>query len=212
MTDKCDECDEVIKRGKFIVFEGLDGSGKTTQIKRIVKHLQKRGVRCLATKEPTDGPIGNIARLALHGTDPLSTDALALVFAADRAEHIAKQINPALTAGLHVLCDRFVYSNMAFQGTAIPLNILAAYNERSLTAPDMTIFIDVDPEECTRRQSRRKIKEIYDGLKLAQEIRSLYFKAFEQHRERMPVTVVDGNAGEDEVFARLLAVVTELLV
>ena len=212
MADKCEERGEVIKRGKFIVFEGLDGSGKTTHIKRLTKHLQKQDIRCLATKEPTDGIIGNIARLALHGKEPLSIDALALIFAADRAEHIAKQINPALTAGLHVLCDRFVYSNMAFQGTAIPLNTIAAYNERSLTAPDMTIFIDVTPEECARRQSRRKIKEIYDGLKLAQEIRSLYFEAFEQHKERMPVTVVDGNGEEDEVFARLLAVVTALLV
>ena len=211
MKDKCDECDEVIKFGKFIVFEGLDGSGKTTQIKRIAKHLETQGVRCLVTKEPTDGSIGHIARLALHGKEPLSTDALALVFAADRADHIAKEVRPALKAGIHVLCDRFVYSNMAFQGTAIPLDIIAAYNRRSLKAPDMTIFIDVHPEECARRQSKRKIKEIYDGLEFAQEIRSLYFEAFKQHKDRMPVIVVDGNEEKDEVFARLLAIVTALL-
>jgi len=212
MTDQSEACDETVKRGKFIVFEGLDGSGKTTQIKRIVRHLQAQGVRCIATKEPTDGVIGNIARQALHGTEPLSVDALALVFAADRAEHIAKEVCPTLEAGIHVLCDRFVYSNMAFQGTAIPLDTIAAYNERSLTAPDMTLFIDVDPEECVRRQSRRKITEIYDGLAFAKEIRALYFEAFERHKGRMPVTVVDGNAKEEEVFARLLGKVSGLLV
>jgi len=204
-----------MKRGKFIVFEGLDGSGKTTQIKRLAAHFAKQGVNCLATKEPTDMPLGNLAREVLLGNTPLSTDAFALLFAADRVEHVTREVLPALKAGVIVLCDRFVYSNMAFQGTAISQEIIASYNERaiSLATPDLTIFIDVHPEECTRRiVSTRQTLEIYDGLKFAQEIRGLYLKAFDRYSERMPVKIVDGNMSEDEVFEQLLSTLTSLLV
>jgi len=205
-----------INRGKFIVFEGLDGSGKTTQLKRLAAHFAKQaqGVSFLATKEPTDGTLGNLARHVLLGDTPLSTDAFALLFAADRVEHIIREVQPALEAGTFVLCDRFVYSNMAFQGTALPQEVIASYNERavSLATPDLTIFIDVSPEECTRRiVSTRKNLEIYDGMEFAREIRNLYMKAFECYGERMPVKIVDGNMSEDEVFEQLLAIVSPLM-
>ena len=194
-----------VKRGKFIVFEGLDGSGKTTQIKRLGAHYAKAGINCLVTKEPTDGPIGVIARSALRGITPLSTEALALVFAADRLEHVVKEIRPALEAGINVICDRFIYSNMAFQGAAVPVGNLASYNERAMTAPDITIFIDTHPEECTRRiLSTRQYLEIYDGEKLAWEIRERYLELFELFKDRMPVVTIDGNRSEQDVFSQLL--------
>ena len=201
-----------VKRGKFIVFEGLDGSGKTTQIKRLGAYFAEEGIRCIVTKEPTDGPIGVLVRNVLRGITPLSTESLALLFAADRAEHVTRQIRHALESGTHVLCDRFVYSNMAYQGMKIPLNTIAAYNERFFTAPDLTLFIDTDPKECARRiTANRQTREIYDDEKLAQKIRPLYLEAFNLYRDQMPVTMIDGNLEKCDVFARLLYMIKLLL-
>jgi len=197
---------------KFIVFEGLDGCGKTTQIERLGAHLSNKGANCLVTREPTNGAIGSIARQALLGEIELSTDALALVFAADRAEHVEKVIRPSLAAGQHVLCDRFVYSNMAFQGTKLPIEAIAAYNARSFDAVDMTIFIDVPPEECNRRISAsRKNVEIYDKIEIMRRVRELYSEVFRLYGNVMPVSFIDGNAPEDDVFSKILSAVSGIL-
>ena len=195
--------------GKFIVIEGIDGSGKSTQAVRLAEHLTQKNIKCLTTKEPTDGPIGSMARRAVCGFLPLSADALALLFAADRAEHIAKEIRPALKpeAGdsTFVVCDRYVYSNMAYQGLYV-----AKYNEAFLLVPDLTLFVDTDPEECTRRiMKSRANMEIYDGVEIAQEIRKRYFEAFRAYEDIMPVVVIDGNQPEDDVFAQILSIVME---
>jgi len=201
-----------INRGKFIVFEGLDGSGKTTQIKRLSAYYAAHGIDCLVTKEPTDGPIGVLARSALHGSISLTTESLALLFAADRAEHVVRDIRPALEAGVNVLCDRFIYSNMAFQGMEVPMSTIASYNERAMIAPDLTIFIDTHPKECTRRiLSARQNLEIYDGEKLAWQIRGRYLELFGLFGDKMPVVTIDGNRQESDVFAQLLDVSGHLL-
>jgi len=198
-------------KGKFIVLEGLDGCGKTTQAQRLFEHLNGKH-RCLITREPTDEAMGVIARQALLGEVKLTPEGLALVFAADRAEHIAGEIRPALGAGINVICDRYVYSNIAFQGTEIPPSVVYAFNSHFLIPPDMTIFIDTAPEECTRRIiSTRKNFELYDGVSWAEAVRLRYLEAFEQYGEQMPVKMVNGNQGEDEVFAELLIVVGEVL-
>jgi thymidylate kinase len=94
---------------------------------------------------------------------------------------------------------------MAFQGAAVPVSSLASYNERAMTAPDITIFIDTPPEECTRRiLSARQYLEIYDGEKLAREIRGRYLELFGLFNDSMPVVTIDGSLSEQEVFARLL--------
>ena len=201
-----------VERGKFIVFEGLDGSGKTTQIKRLASHFTEQGLNCLVTSEPTNGPIGVLCRSALRGITPMSQDAMALIFAADRMEHILEEVRPALDAGVHVLCDRYVYSNMAFQGDIVPISTIAAYNERSMTKPDLSVFIDVKPEECSRRMtSSRQGAEIYDSPKLAIETRERYLKIFELYEKQMPIKIIDGNLSEDKVFVELLSALQDAL-
>jgi len=201
-----------VKLGKFIVLEGLDGSGKTTQIKRLVDYLSKNKHHCLTTKEPTDGPIGSLALETIRGLSSLSPDTLALLFAADRSEHILRKIRPALQAGINIICDRFVYSNLAYQGETIPQNTIFAYNSQFLLPPDLTIFIDTSPEECTRRIiSTRKSFELFDGVKRASNIRNEFLKAFVTYGKQMPVKIIDGNLDEDEVFKQLINAVEELL-
>jgi len=201
-----------VKLGKFIVLEGLDGSGKTTQIKRLVDYLSKNKHHCLTTKEPTDGPIGSLALETIRGLSSLSPDTLALLFAADRSEHILRKIRPALQAGINIICDRFVYSNLAYQGETIPQNTIFAHNSQFLLPPDLTIFIDTSPEECTRRIiSTRKSFELFDGVKRASNIRNEFLKAFVTYGKQMPVKIIDGNLDEDEVFKQLINAVEELL-
>ena len=202
-----------MKLGKFIVLEGLDGSGKTTQVKRLVEHLSKAKHHCLTTKEPTDGSIGMLAQETIRGISSLSSDTLALLFAADRSEHILRKIRPALEAGINVICDRFVYSNLAYQGDVIPQKTIFAYNSQFLLSPDLTIFIDTSPEECTRRIiSTRKNFELFDGVQRAKGIQVEYFKAFAAYGKQMPVKIIDGNLNEDEVFKQLINSVEELLM
>ncbi|HYY53573.1 MAG TPA: dTMP kinase, partial [Myxococcales bacterium] len=111
--------------GRFIALEGLDGSGTTTQAERIASVLRAQGRRVLLTREPSDGPIGTLIRLALTGrlglpqrSGPLTEEALALLFAADRVDHLAAVIEPALERGELVVCDRYVLSSLAYQGSA----------------------------------------------------------------------------------------------
>ena len=250
--------DKNIINSKFIVFEGLDGSGKSTQVKRLTNHFNSLGLKNLTTKEPTDGPMGKLAKRAVCGmwednghvpeskagstveskaeskagsqaeskagpqaeskagpqaeSKTPTPEALALLFAADRSEHIAQLIRPALeSAGTYVLCDRYVYSNMAYQGMDIPIGHIAAYNIPFLIYPDLTIFIDTSPEECTRRiLAARQHLEIYDGTETATKIREQYIKAFKFYGEYMPVVIIDGNLHEDEVFSRVLRVLREV--
>jgi len=197
-----------VKKGKFIVLEGLDGCGKTTQAQRLVEHLNKNKHHCLITKEPTDEAMGVMTRQALLGNISLTSNGLALLFAADRAEHTVNEIRPTLESGVNVICDRYVYSNLAFQGTEIPQDVIYSYNSHSLLSPDLTIFIDTSLEECTRRIiSTRKNFELYDGVNYARDIRARYLEAFEQYGKQMPVKIINGNQNEDEVFAELIFVV-----
>jgi len=201
-----------MKLGKFIVLEGIDGSGKTTQVGRLVDYLNNNGCRCIATKEPTNGSIGTLAMETIRGLSSLSPNTLALLFAADRSEHILHEILPALEAGIHVICDRFVYSNLAYQGETIPHETIFDYNSQFLVQPDLTIFIDTSPEECTNRiASTRKSFELFDGTERAKGIRAEYFKAFGTYSKQMPVEIIDGNLDVDEIFKQLLIVVRALI-
>jgi len=195
-----------MKRGKFIILEGLDGSGKTTQIKRLGAHFSEIGNDFLITREPTNSTLGRLARQVLLGEIPMPTEAFALLFAADRVEHLITEIRPALEAGRHVICDRFVYSNMAFQGAALSFETIAAYNNLAISEPDLCIFIDTQPQECTRRiAAARQTKEIYDGYENAVNIRNRYLQIFEQYP--VPVSIVDGNLQEDDIYQQLLNII-----
>ena len=197
-------------KGKFIVLEGIDGSGKTTQAKNLGEFFEKSGINCLLTREPTNSSLGRLARAALLMEENFCPEALGLLFAADRADHIKREILPALEASALVLCDRYVYSNMAFQGTAVPQKHIAAYHEGFLVYPDLTLFIDVDPEETKRRLSTRANPELYDDMQVSHEVRRQYFSAFELLGHKMPVVHINGNLSEDEVFGLLKAAVMPL--
>ena len=143
------------QRGVFLVLEGLDGAGTTTQLERLAERLRSGGKDVLTTFEPSHGAVGVMVRaLITSGTAPDPTE-LALLFAADRLHHLRTEVLPALEAGVHVLCDRYVLSSLAYQSAeGVDVDWVAGLNSRAV-APDVTVFLDVPVEVCLERIALR---------------------------------------------------------
>jgi dTMP kinase len=158
----------------FVVVEGIDGAGTTTQIERYAEHLRQQGRKVHVTREPTTGPIGGFIRELLTGKRALPSaptyDLMALLFAADRLDHIRGEIEPALADGAVVLSDRYDLSSLAYQSIASDSDLPAheiVHWIRSLNRfarrPDVTLVIDVAPEQAsTRRRARGGAAELYE--------------------------------------------------
>ena len=193
------------KKGVFIVIEGLDGSGKTTQAKMLAKKLEKTH-KVLLTAEPSLGKIGSFIREdCLYEEKRLPTEAEALLFAADRIEHMYSEVKPALEAGKLVICDRYIYSSLAYQGSAgLSLEWIKTINARALQ-PDFSIFIDVPPERVIERLQRKK--SVMETLEIQRKVREVYLK----YVEKGELVRVDGDKPKDAVAAELGSKVLELL-
>ena len=162
------------KKGIFIVIEGLDGSGKTTQATLLAKKLEQNH-KIFLTAEPSRGKIGTFIREScLYEDKRLPTEAEALLFAADRIEHMYNEVKPALDESKLVICDRYIYSSLAYQGSAgLSLEWIKTINSRSLQ-PDFSIFIDVSPEKVIERLQRKK--SIMETLETQTKVREVYLK------------------------------------
>lgn len=137
----------------FIVIEGIDGSGKGTQAKALKERLKDLGKDVLLTREPTKGPTGRLIRE--HLSNPfLDDEALALLFASDRIEHLEKEIRPAMDSGKFVISDRYVYSSIAYQGQKIDMEWVGDINKYA-DKPDLAILLDLDPKIAERRMKDR---------------------------------------------------------
>ncbi len=160
------------RRGAFIVIEGLDGSGKTTQTKHLVNNLKKE-YNVVYTAEPSRGEIGAfIRRRILYRKTRPPISAEALLFAADRIEHLQNEVVPLLEKGAIVVSDRYIYSSLAYQGSAgVDLDWIQIINAQALK-PDLALFIDVDPEIVLKRLTRKK--SIMENLQTQQKVRGVY--------------------------------------
>lgn len=160
-------------RGVFIVLEGIDGSGTSTQSGALAAALRARGHEVVETCEPSERSIGRLARARLaRDAEPLDRRALALLFAADRLDHVARQIEPALAAGRVVLSDRYVMSSWVYQSLDCDPQWVREIN-RFAPWPDLTFVLDVSAAEAMRRVAGREgIEEIFETtpqqVKLAQ--------------------------------------------
>lgn len=194
------------QRGLFIVFEGLDGCGKTTQMERLRQHLSERGVPCAAHREPTDGPVGRVIRQAIQKEICLAEETLALLFAADRYEH-ALALKKLLAAGQTVLCDRYLFSSLAYQSVSLSMETVRGYNRaaEALLLPDLTVFLDVSPEACMHRiTANRPQTDLFETTARLQKVRAGFYRAFDLLENKAPVLRVDGGQSMDEVFADIL--------
>ena len=193
------------EKGVFICIEGLDGCGKTTQAKLLAKKLAQ-SYNSVYTSEPSRGNIGTfIRKRCLYGEKRLSTIVEALLFAADRFEHVENEIRPALREGRLVISDRYVYSSLAYQGAAgLSLEWIRTVNEHALK-PDLAVFIDVKLETVMNRlKSKRSVMENIETLEKARDIYLKFVAKGELIR-------IDGNRAKDEVAETLSKVVLKLL-
>ena len=194
-----------MKKGRFLVFEGLDGSGKTTQMARIQKRLTGMGVPADITCEPTNGPVGTLIRQILEGRISMDPRTLAALFAADRTDHLVTPdtgVQALVKQGHTVLCDRYYFSSYAYHARDMDLSWVICMNAVNATImkPDLTLFIDVAPKTCLARiRAGRKHLDLFEKIDILTQVRDNYFAAFERLKDQETVVVVDGNATEQEV-------------
>jgi dTMP kinase len=195
----------MVKKGIFVVIEGLDGSGKTTQTNILSNRLSKN-YKVFSTAEPSQGKIGNFIRNScLFEEKRLPKEAEALLFAADRIEHMQNEIAPALAEDKIVICDRYIYSSLAYQGsTGLNLDWIKTINARALQ-PDFSIFIDVSSERVLERLQRRK--SVMETLETQQKVREVYLKFV--HKGEL--ILIDGDKSKEIVADELYSVVSNLL-
>ncbi|MCW4010871.1 MAG: dTMP kinase [Candidatus Bathyarchaeota archaeon] len=193
------------RKGAFIVIEGLDGSGKTTQAKLLAAKL-KKSHGAVYTAEPSRGKIGKFIRNhILYGEERPPTSVEALLFAADRIDHVQTEVAPALERGQLVVSDRYLYSSLAYQGSAgLGLQWIEALNQHALK-PDLALFIDVDPETVLGRLRRKK--SVMETLETQRSVRQVYL----HYVAKGDLTRIDGNKPKKAVAEQVLSAVTAFL-
>ena len=193
------------KRMPFIAFEGLDGSGLSTQAFELKEGLGSKGYEVYLTKEPTDGLIGSLIRGVLRKELIVDSETLALLFAADRMLH-TKNIIKLLNEGVIVISDRYRLSSYAFQSMEIDLDWIKKINEKSIT-PDLTFIIDTPPLVCLRRiQKQRFHIELYEEIEKLEKIRVVYHTLAEKESN---ILLIDGNRPLKSVSAEIFKKVKE---
>ncbi|RLP74157.1 dTMP kinase [Mycetocola tolaasinivorans] len=207
-----------MNRGLFITFEGGDGSGKTTQAEILDTWLRERGETTLRSREPGGTEVGEQLReIVLHHRGEISPRAEALLYAADRAQHIDTRIRPALERGEIVLQDRYIDSSLAYQGAGRALGIdevrsLSVWASSGLW-PDLTILLDLDPDRARERLDQARTR--FDRLEAEKNafharVRTVFLELAEAEPARF--LVLDATLSIDELAAQIQARVTEALV
>lgn len=206
-------------RGLFITFEGGEGAGKSTQIKRLAETLEKRGLGVLVTREPGGSPGAEAVRhILLSGAaEPLGMRVEALLFAAARSDHVEQAIRPAVASGKIVLCDRFMDSSRVYQGMAkgLPLDFMQALEAVTVNGmiPDLTLIFDLDPEEGLRRAALRRNGEAdryeKETLDLHLQRRAAFLAI--QKSEPQRCKLIDASLSSDLVAEQVLKEVVNLV-
>ncbi len=197
----------------LIVLEGLDGAGTTTQCKRLVEHLTSHSRRAHLTREPSDGPVGKLLREMLVGRhaiegETLSQGTFGLLFAADRLDHLQREVEPALRRGEVVVSDRWYHSSLAYQGTGADRDWIIQLNSRA-RRPDLTIFLKVRPEvAAARRVAAGRVQELFEDLRMQEEVAEGYRATIaELAAQGERIEILDGELPPDAVFGAIVRLV-----
>ncbi len=204
-----------MERGKFIVFEGIDGSGKSTHARLLKERLEKEGKRVFLTLEPTEGEAGRLLRRCLTGEIDLPEEAIAGLFMTDRLDHIknpSSGIISHLEHGEVVISDRYYFSSFAYNSMYAPMEWVIAINSlaRELLKPDLTVFLDLAPERFDDRIRARGQKERYEKIELLAKVRENYMKAFSLLPDEK-VAIVDNDGGLEDAAENVYAAVRKIL-
>ena len=203
-----------MQQAKFIVFEGIDGCGKSTQIERLAVALAARGRQVKTTAEPTDYDTGKMLREALSGRVKRTPHEMAALFTLDRIVHntAGDGIENTLSGGVDVLSDRYYYSSLAYQGSLCPYEWVKDMNVNcpAIRRPDLCIFLDIPPKEALARIGKRgEDKEIYEKEDTLTLFRNTFLRVFDTLGDR--VAVIDATGTPDDVATRVLAATEKIL-
>jgi len=196
-------------KGFLICIEGLDKSGKTTQSHLLVKALNSRGFNAVYTSEPSSGEIGKfIERYVLRRSWRIPVSVEALLFAADRIDHVEREIKPMLNEGKIVVSDRYIYSSLAYQGAAgLDINWIMEINKMA-PKPDLAIYLDVPVEVVMRRIARKRGRSVMETFETQRRVKEIYM-ALVKRGDLLPV---DGNRSIEEVSADIQKIVFDRLL
>lgn len=198
----------------FIVIEGLDGAGTTSQVKLIQEYADNNHLPYWITCEPTNGSIGEHIRRILRKEEELSPQALAYLFAADRANHLyhgTESIRDHLDRGETVICERYIFSSLAYQSLAYPspsegFEEILQINRFPL--PELLIFIDTPEEECQRRMDGRSTVELFDRPSTQEQVRKNYLYAFDRFSSSgMRFHTLDGSRSKESLFDEIIKLI-----
>ena len=204
-------------RGRFFALEGIDGSGKSTQLELLARRLEQAGFPCLTTCEPTAGPIGSLLRQVLTGQIPCDSRVVAPLFTADRLDHLLNGDNGlcrAVERGLTVLSDRYYFSSYAYQSVDLPLEWVIEVNRpcAQLLRPTATVFIDVSPELALARIAQnRERTELFETEDRLTRTREQYLKAFELEKDREQVVLIPGDRDVETIASDIWSTISTFL-
>jgi dTMP kinase len=185
----------------FIVLEGLDGSGTTTQLKLLDARLSREDIPHDTTFEPTDGPIGNLIRSILSHHTRAHPFTIAMLYAADRNEHLNSQdgVIAKASRGLRVVSDRYLFSSLAYQSVQCGMEYVRALNS-VFPLPRFLFFIDTPVEVCQRRLSGRGEAELFDGFEFQAKVRSAYLETIRGFMDSgMTISVLEGDRAAETI-------------
>jgi len=194
-----------MNKNLFIAFEGIDGSGKSTQVKLLKEKLEQAGQKVYVTCEPTGSPMGKIIRDIFNHKMEADHRTIAALFVADRLDHILNKtdgILKMLAEGYTVITDRYYLSSYAYQSAHVDLDWVMQANSLSanLLKPDLNIYIDISPEESIERLKKgRDTIELYETLDNLKKVRDKYFDVMELLKGKENVFVTNGNRTPGEI-------------
>ncbi len=201
------------KPGILIAFEGIDGSGKSTQIGMLKERMRQKGICCYTTMEPTDAPIGSLIHQIMTGRVKADPRVIAALFAADRLDHLLNEVDGMvykINKGINVITDRYYFSSYAYHSGDVDMDWVIKANEqsRNILKPAVHIFIDIDPDEAMERISKNRYhKELFEKKSRLIKVRENYLAAFEKLKKEEKVIIVDGSRDPqvigDEIWEKI---------
>lgn len=204
------------EKGKFIAFEGIDGSGKSTQIKKLMSYLSEKNIKCCETREPTEGPVGSVVHQVMTGRLKADSRVIAALFAADRIDHLVNDVDgicKLTDKGITVLTDRYYFSSYAYHSVDMELEKVIEMNRISAETlrPTVNIFLDVPVKRALERIAQNRVStELYEKEERLIKTRENYFKAFDKLKDSERIVIIDADADEDAVHSRILDAVSSI--
>ena len=205
-------------RGKFIAFEGIDGSGKSTQIEYLTERLKKENIYYYTTMEPTDSPIGSLIHQIMMGRIKTDNKVIAALFVADRLDHLLNDLNglkAKIDEGITVISDRYYFSSYAYHSVDMPMEWVIQANDqcKQILKPTATVFIDVNPDTAVERIAKNRFhQELFEKKSRLVKVREKYFESFEKEKSKENIIIVEGNRSQEEIAKEIWTKISEYFI